>query len=147
MKRINFLFSILFFTATVSNLSAFIFEPPNMDFSTTGVMSGHYYHVNNITNETIRLNIKVYEIRISENGNEELIDNSTDFFIFPNDLTLEAKEEKNIRVQYTGSKDIRNEAMYKIVINQIPIDFEGENFDEVYLPVSYNGYIKVIPDL
>lgn len=136
---------IIILLPQLAQLSAFIFEPATMFYRASGEKSAQYLHIDNITNSTIRLKVSVYRLSLNKMGDEILSDALQDFFIYPSELILKPGIKKNIRLQYTGSDLIIKEKIYRVIVDQIPLDIADNDYKESII-LSYKGTIYVEPE-
>lgn len=118
------LISILLVLITLQ-AQAFRLEPMVVDFTPTGETATKIFRVENEGKEKIAVKIQAFTRVIDENG-KETTEPTSDFKIYPEQMSLEASDSRAIRVVYVGKKTIEGELSYRIVATQLPVDFKSE---------------------
>ena len=114
--------SLLF---TSFNANAFRLEPMLAEFTPTGSSATKVFRVENESNEKVAVKLKMTTRVIDENGKEENVD-SSDFKIYPEQVSLDPSDSRAIRVVYIGKKQIDMEQNYRLFASQLPVSFKNE---------------------
>lgn len=107
------------------NASAFRLEPMVANFSPEGNGAAQIFRVENEAKEPVAVKIQAFTRQIDENGKETQVV-SRNFKIFPEQISLAASDSRAIRVTYIGPKSLEQEASYRIVASQLPVNFKQE---------------------
>lgn len=146
MKYNKALFILYLFTVSVIRISAFSFQPISMDFSDSGKKSGQSFYADNDTEKKIALQIKIYKRTMDTDGKDVLTEAPDDFFVYPSQMILEPNQKQRIRVQYKGSKVVKNEIAYRIIVDQIPVKFSEKSSGGLQILFRYIGSIYIVPE-
>lgn len=146
MKKKIIIF-FLFLIIALSNLWSFKLQPISMDFKDEGKDSIKYFTAKNTKTEQIALKIEIFSRDMDKNGNDKLVLNNEDFFIYPKQFIVKGNSEQRIRIKYQGDKIASNEKSYRIIVEQVPIDFDSESGKGgINILYRYIGSIYIIPD-
>ena len=153
MKK-SILFYISFYAILLISLQAEAFRlaPMTVNFVTDGEGSTQLFRVENAANDRIAVKIQAFIRQIDEEGKEQLIP-TTDFRIFPEQLSLAASDSRAIRIIYIGKKELDHELAYRIVASQLPVSFKentpkaGFNFLFQFVASAYVTNNKFFPKI
>lgn len=123
--HIGFVLSFLIPLFVYSNAEAFRLEPMVANFNAVGEGSTRLFRVENEAKEKIAVKIQAYTRQIDENG-KEILGETHDFKIYPEQITLAASDSRAIRVIYIGKKNIEQEGAYRIIASQLPVNFKNQ---------------------
>lgn len=116
-----FIFSITMFTTYSFKAWAFKISPMVATLSPEGGKnSSTTFQINNDKDEVISIEVEVTSRSIDISGKEER-KSTNDLKAYPLQFQLKAKEIKNIRVVWTGKKDIKTEMPFRLIVRQLPI--------------------------
>lgn len=131
-----------------SALQAFQFEPIIMDLHPQGAHSSKSFICINDSHEIIAVEFSLYRREIDILGHERLLPAPGDFNIYPASTVLEPGERQTIRLQYSGSPLVDYEKAYRIVAEQQPLDFQGDELNnQIRILYRYIGSIYVVPPI
>lgn len=121
-----FAFSILFATL-LSSFPAWSFrlDPMVVELQPTGAKSSHSFRVENNGQERIAVQLKMTSRMTDENGKETRLD-SSDFTIYPEQISLSPNDMRTVRVTYNGPKEVTSEKAYRLIASQLPVNFQKE---------------------
>ena len=105
--------------------SAFRLDPMVVEFTPSGAGSSKVFKVENNGQDRIAVQLKTTTREVSPSG-QETRNPSTEFSIFPDQISLGPNDTRNIRVTYNGSKDVASERSFRLIATQLPVDFKGE---------------------
>ena len=138
---------ILLFFFSFMPVFGFKFSPISMDFSSSGRESVRNFTALNDTAETIALKITVFKRSMATDGAEVLDDAGEDFVVFPTRIVLKPDNKQTIRVQYRGPEIGNIEQAYRIIVEQVPVQFEeNELAGGLRILFRYVGSLYVVPD-
>jgi fimbrial chaperone protein len=143
-KRLG-LFGI--FSLITINLFSFQFEPISADFSSSGEKSIQTYQVSNSSAEIIAVRITMYTREMDEHG-DEVNDPIDDLFlVYPNQIVLRPGDFQKVRVQWKGPAEIDQEANYRILAEQMPINFRESTVSggSINILFKYSGVVYILP--
>ncbi len=140
------LFSALFLLV-VFGLNAFQFQPITMDFEESGSEAIQSFQATNDTDAIVALSISMFRREISPDGKDILKNAENDFVIFPERMVLQPGQDQMIRVQYRGRSVYGEERAYRIIAEQVPVNFNPES-DATGLNIlfRYIGSVYILPD-
>jgi fimbrial chaperone protein len=145
MKRFGALVAVgLAFVVSIGGLSL---EPLNQTFTPSQSGRIRTFRVVNTQGEQIAVRVRMLTRSVDEAGNEVRGDASGEFLVFPSTLTLPAGGSQAIRVQWLGPEEIAEEKAYRIVVEQVPVDFADEVSGGVDITIvfRYIGSVYVKP--
>ncbi len=102
---------------------AFRFTPMVSTLAATGPESTQTFQVENNGGEKIALQIEVFHREMDINGKETRKE-TDEFSVFPQQMVLEPGEKRNIRLTWTGNRQLKEELPYRLVVSQLPVDLK-----------------------
>lgn len=102
---------------------AFRFSPMVSTLAPSGPEATQTFLVENNNGEKIALQIDVYHREVDKDGKETRAD-TDEFAVFPQQMVLEPGEKRNIRLTWTGAKQLKEELPYRLVVSQLPVDLK-----------------------
>jgi len=144
MKIKNLLFIILILTSNSAH--AFKFSPMQTKFTPYGNESNKLFYVENDSDQRVAVQMSLENYDMDENGTE--INSTTDeFVIYPEQIILEPKTKRGVRVQWVGAQDLAIEKTYRIIAEQLPVDLDknANQISGVKFLINYRGLIYVTP--
>ncbi len=140
---IPFLFLLLWHSSVVH---AFQVEPMVVSIPLTGKQESGTYTIQNNTQEKIAAQFEVRRRVIDENGKEER-PSTTEFLIFPEQMSLEPGQKRNVRVTWTGPTTLDKEQAYRFIATQLPIEFKKSNAKDAKLKflIEYVASLYIVP--
>lgn len=106
------------------------------------------FRVFNNTPEPIAVVIHMTTRSVDQVGRETRDDAGEDFVVFPSRVTLQPGSFQAIRVQYTGTGGLDVEKAYRIIAEQIPVDFSSEEQQSggaINMLFRYIGAVYITP--
>ena len=107
----------------LSKLSAFSFSPMTVSISPSGAAAVMTYKVTNESDQQTAVSIKVTTRVIDSSGKETNEPADKLFLVFPARVVLKANSSQNVKVQYRGPANISSEQAYRVIAEQLPVDF------------------------
>jgi fimbrial chaperone protein len=118
----NVLYFLLSFLV-INSAEAFRLSPMIVDFGPAGAKATQTFLVDNTSKEKVAIQIEVVTRAVDPNG-KETRGETKDFLIFPEQLSLEPGERRNVRVTYVGEQNLKKELAYRLVASQLQVDFK-----------------------
>jgi P pilus assembly protein, chaperone PapD len=103
------------------------------------------FRLTNDAAQQIAISIKAMTRSIDENGNEINEPADKDFTIFPTRVVVQPNSFQNIKVQYKGNSKLTKEVAYRIIAEQVPIDFVQPQSSGVKVLFRYIAALYVAP--
>ncbi len=104
---------------------AFRLEPMVVTVPLQGAQATATYTVENSTKEKVALQFEVRQRLIREDGVEER-PTTEGFFVYPEQLSLDPGQKRNVRVSWKGNKIPDQELAYRFIATQLPVEFSKE---------------------
>jgi fimbrial chaperone protein len=135
----------------ISTLEAFTFSPISQDFSVEGKSSSHVFTITNDSlSERIAVKVSVKKRLVDQDGVETLEECPGDFSIYPSQSILAPGDVKNVRIKWTGGPVSNQEKAYRVIAEQLPVDFKDEEKKEegggIRFTYRYEGSLYVVPE-
>ena len=133
---------------TVHSMAAFTFEPISSDFSPSGKNSVRTFRLENKTEETVAVQIGIFSRRADENG-ADILENADDsFLVYPSRAVLRPNGFQAVRVQWRGIAAPSTELPFRIIAEQLPVDFSGgkSKGNTINIMFKYIGSIYIVPE-
>jgi fimbrial chaperone protein len=119
--------------------------PMSVSISPSGAQSVASFRLTNDSTQQIAISIKAMTRSIDENGNEINEPADKDFTIFPTRVVVQPNSFQNIKVQYKGNTKLTKEMAYRIIAEQVPIDFAQPQGSGVKVLFRYIAALYVAP--
>ena len=133
--------------ASLLPLTAFQFEPLTQDFSPTGLNSRRSFDVKNTGDTQIAVKVYMVHREMDLYGVETLPDASDLFFVFPAQFIVPPQTTQTVRVQWLGPKTVSVEEPYRIMVEQIPLNFSANRENTgINVLIAYYGTVYVVPE-
>jgi fimbrial chaperone protein len=134
--------------ACAISAQAFSFEPISQNFAPSGQNANQVFRVHNTTSERIAVQVSVRPRRIELDGTEIQGKEAEEFVVYPRQMLLEPGEQRSVRVRWNGPADIPSELPFRIIAEQLPVDFGEDHPAEgasIRLTYRYEGALYVVP--
>ena len=108
-----------------SRLFSFQLLPITANMTPTGPGSIRNFKIYNNTNEIIAVQVSMHTRSITPEGEE--INGPADnlFIVYPARIILKQGEEQTVRIQWKGDPEPAAERPFRIIAEQLPVDFSG----------------------
>jgi len=136
---------ILFFTLAAVNATSFSFSPMTTSINPSGAGAVVTYKVTNESDQQTAVSIKVTTRMIDTAGVEKNEPADKLFLVFPARVVLKPNSSQNIKVQYRGTPALASEAAYRVIAEQLPIDFSKSTVSGVNILLTYVAALYVTP--
>ncbi|MCA1950273.1 MAG: fimbria/pilus periplasmic chaperone [Treponema sp.] len=139
------LFFVLFFSSVLLGYT-FSFEPMSVAISDFGTGTITTFKVVNESKERIAIRIRITTREMTEDGKEtnKDIPEST-FLIYPSRFVVEPESQQSIKVQWRGGTVGEKEQAFRIIAEQVPVNFEKSQGSALTLLFKYVGALYVVP--
>lgn len=147
----NLIVLVLLFLAA-SAAAAFTFTPMTASIAPSGSNAVITFKVTNDSASQIAVSIKVTTRVIDAAGNETNVAADKQFLVFPARVVLQPNSSQNIKVQYRGNAALPAEVAYRVMAEQLPVEFakattSGVNILLRYVAALYVAPAKIAPKL
>lgn len=109
---------ILLFIAT--NVFGYTLTPMVESFKSTGKEKSKTFELENSSEDPVSVELEVTTRSIDKNG-KELRTGTSDFIVYPMQLTLKGNSKRKIRLSYVGRPDINEEIPYRLLVSQLAV--------------------------
>ena len=145
MKVIRFVLAVLLAAGVAASASAFSFVPMSASLSPSGAQSVMSFKVTNDTAQAIAVVIKVMTRSIDIEGVESNQPVGSEFIVFPTRVVVQPNSFQTIKVQYKGTASLPRELCYRVMAEQVPIDFSKQETSGVKVLFRYIAALYVTP--
>lgn len=120
---INFVFFFISTFILVDSAFAFQLSPIVAELTPEGNGSRYSFTLENKTKDKVAAKAQVL-LREYDSEGKEIRTPTNDFLVYPAQLSLEAGEKRNIRITFVGDKHPPKELAYRLMVQQLPIEFK-----------------------
>lgn len=147
MKAKKILVFLFLNTLVLAGLWSFSFEPISRSFTPSGRGATQSFRLKNDGQDYIAIRISMFTRRIDSDGQEAREAADELFTVYPRQVVLKPESVQTVRVQWKGPADISSEQAYRILIEQVPVDFGGEAATDsgIQILFRYLGAIYICP--
>jgi fimbrial chaperone protein len=147
-----------FFPKTVSAQGVYRLLPMSATFSPTGSGTTKSFEVNNSGDVPVAIEVYMTGREIGLEGEESNPDAGDDFVVYPPQMIVPPGQTQLVRVTWLGDPDPDKELAYRIVADQVPIDFveaqQGQNVPaepgqanvSIRVFFRYSGTVYITPN-
>jgi len=143
--RRSLLLSAFFLIIIVMSTQAFSFSPMTVSIGTAGTTAVMTYKVTNESDQQTAVSIKVTTRSIDAGGKETNEPADKLFLVFPSRVVLKPNSSQSVKVQYRGNPAITSEAAYRVIAEQLPVDFSKSTSSGVSILLTYVAALYVTP--
>jgi len=146
-RIITALVAVIFLVAPGHWTSALSLEPLSQVFDTSVSGRIRTFRVTNTQNDRIAVRIRITTRDILPTGEEVREPADDRWLVFPQQLTLQPGANQAVRVQYTGPGGIETEEAFRIIAEQLPVDFSdgAPGTSGINMLFRYEGAVYVQP--
>ncbi len=145
--------SPVFFLAVAFLLSAgaraypFGFEPITQDFAPAGPGTIQAFTLSNTGSETVAVRISMLTREMEPDGRANRQPADSLFLVYPSRAVLAANSVQAVKIQWKGPSGIAVEQSYRILVEQVPVDFGGarKQGGSIKVMFRYMGAVYVVP--
>lgn len=142
----RFLIAVAFLITAAAQSAAFTFTPMVTTIAPSGDKRVMTFKVVNDSSQQIAVAIRVFTRSMDELGVESNKPADTLFLVFPARIVLEPNSAQNLKLQYRGPSALSAEAAYRVVAEQLPVDFTKATSSGVNIMLRYMAALYVAPD-
>lgn len=145
MLRIIVLTLVLFASRVAFSYNV---QPMVTEFKPSGPDATRIFYVENTYDEKLAVQVSTYTRAINEKG-EELREETKNFVVYPDQLVINGKEKRSVRVTYVGPRDIKIQMPYRISFDQLPVDLKKKSQiqgAQVKFMFNYVTAVYISPD-
>lgn len=135
----------MFVLGTAMSVSAFSFSPMTVSIGPSGADAVITYKVTNESDKQTAVSIKVKTRVIDAAGNETNEPADKLFLVFPSQVVLKPNSSQNVKVQYRGNPVIPAELAFRVIAEQLPVDFSKATSSGVNILLTYVAALYVTP--
>ena len=152
IAKLFFTFIILFTSS--HEVFAFRVAPFKLYLSSSGDTSRGSINIDNNTDTTKAINVYILRRDMDEDAKEVNDEIDDEFSVYPAQIILRPHEKQDVRIQYLGNPNILYEHAYRLVAEELPLDFVQHEVDEEYkdkanggigIVLTYNAALYVTP--
>lgn len=148
MQSEKFSLRVTLFTFLLGIFSsqAFTLIPISATLTPGGYGAATSFHVENETSNRVAFQITMITREMNEQGDETYQSASNLFTVFPPQGVVPPGKLQNIRVVWKGPRELTNELAFRIVAEELPVNFEPETREShIKLLVRYLGTVYIRP--
>ncbi len=135
-----FMMAVLVFMSGPGTAWAMTVQPVMINLTTTGRGMSQVVTVENTFATTLPVELRVQELKVTENGVELTGVDPGDLLVFPPQALIEPGQTQSFRVQYVGDPDLAASKHYYITVAQLPVKLpEGQSA----IQILYNFQVLV----
>jgi len=134
-----------FLIIVVMSTQAFSFSPMTVSIGTSGATAVMTYKVTNESDQQTAVSIKVATRSIDATGKETNEAADKLFLVFPSRVVLKPNSSQSVKVQYRGNPAIASEVAYRVIAEQLPVDFTKSTASGVSILLTYVAALYVTP--
>lgn len=134
-----------FLALAAAQAAAFSFAPMTTSIASSGSSAVVTYTVANSSDQQTAVAIKVATRTVDSLGVEKNEPADKLFLIFPARVVLKPNSSQNIKVQYRGDPALASELAFRVIAEQLPVDFSKSNVSGVNILLTYIAALYVTP--
>jgi len=146
IRSIRTLCAAAFLIANAAALGAFTFEPMSIAFDPAGTGAVRTFRLKNEGPERVAVRVRVLTRENAEDGSESNDPTPEGLFVvFPARFVLEPGTTRALKVQWKGGDPGVRERAFRIVAEQVPVDFSASQGSGINLLFRYVGALYIRP--
>lgn len=118
--------SALLCIASTRPAAAFQLVPIQATFRASGPESVQTFRLENPGEEPVAIEISIARRAMNLDGTDALTPDEENFVVVPTQVVLRPKQVQAVRVQWVGAGAVDEEASYRLIAEQVPVDVEGQ---------------------
>jgi fimbrial chaperone protein len=138
------IFSI-FFLFIVFSASAFSISPMSTSITPTAPGNLATFKVENESTSPIAVVIRIVTRSLDQNGVEKNEAITKDFVVFPARVVIQPNSSQNVKVQWKGPSTLPAELSFRVIAEQVPVDFTRDQTSGVKVLFRYLASLYVSP--
>jgi fimbrial chaperone protein len=142
-----FFAAALLLAVAAAPVGAFSFSPIAQDFAPAGPGSVQSFRLENEGAEPVAVRISMLSRQVDPQGRESNSPADSLFVVYPSRAVLAPNSAQAVRVQWKGPADIDAEQCFRILVEQLPVDFGGQEKQKGSIRVlfRYLGAVYIVP--
>ncbi len=142
-----FFAAALLLALAAAPLGAFSFAPIAQDFAPSGAGSVQSFRLENEAAEPVAVRISMLSRRSDAEGRELNAPADSLFVVYPPRAVLAPGSAQAVRVQWKGPAALESEQCFRILVEQLPVDFGGQEKQKGSIRVlfRYLGAVYIVP--
>lgn len=154
LKIIKILVTTIAIICITPKVFAFKVSPFKLNLSSKGNTSRGNFVVDNNTEATKAINVYILKRDMDENAKEINEEVDGEFSVYPAQMILRPGEKQDVRIQYLGNPNIQYENAYRLVAEELPLNFVQHEAPDEYkdkanggvgIVLTYNAALYVAP--
>lgn len=142
--------SSLLASAFASSAYAFEFSPIVAQFAPKGAGATRSFLITNSNPQPAAIQLEVFKRTMSPSGEEIRTPETEDFIVTPPQMVVAPGASQNVRVQWIGEGDPKQELSYRLIVNQLPIPYKTAAISDrrqaqVQLGYRYEAAVYITP--
>jgi len=146
-KRIFYIILTGLLLLSLQSIEAFQLSPISVSMTPSGPGAKQSFKIVNSSDkpEAVLIYMAVRDTDID--GMEINVDAEDDFSLYPGQIILMPNTTKTIRLEWIGNPNPGRELAYRIIVEQVPINFEEEKPGAtVNINIKYMGAVYIAPE-
>lgn len=140
-----FMMAVFVFMAGPGTAWAMTVQPVMINLTTSGRGMSQVITVENTFATPLPVELRVQELKVTENGVELTGVDPGDLLVFPPQALIEPGQTQSFRVQYVGDPDLAASKHYYITVAQLPVTLpEGQS--AIQILYNFQVLVSVGPD-
>lgn len=142
-----FFAAALLLAVAAAPLGAFSFSPIAQDFAPAGAGSIQTFRLENEGAEPVAVRISMLSRQMDAQGKESNTPADSFFVVYPSRAVLAPNSVQSVRVQWKGPADLDAEQCFRILVEQLPVDFGSQEKQKGSIRVlfRYLGAVYIVP--
>lgn len=141
----SFTFGLLILFSGVHIATAQIVQPMVYELEPIGSRSSIDLRIQNTKTSAITYELLALKISHDEYGNETSKPAEDDFIIYPPLTQISAGKTQVVKVKYVGDPTIYKSQTYRVVVAELPVDFDGSGSSGVAVAINFSTLCNVSP--
>jgi fimbrial chaperone protein len=125
--------------------SAFSISPMSLSFSPSGENTIQSFRLTNNSSDSLAIKVYVVSRQMAIDGTETLKPADDLFVVYPARVVLAPNAIQVVKVQWKGPPDVSMEQNFRIVAEQLPVDFGVQKIGNIRILFRYMGTIYISP--
>ena len=136
----------MFLLGSIAAVHSFTFEPMTISFDPSGPGTVRTFRLKNDSKERIAVRVTILSRKNEVDGSEvnaAVPDGA--FVVFPSRFVLEPDATRSLKVQWKGGDPGNREAAYRIIAEQVPVEFQARQGSGISILLKYVGALYIRP--
>lgn len=148
MAKYFLLWTVFLFVGIASLGFCFSFQPLSADFSPAGRGSIQTFRIANDSDKPVAVKITMTTREVDIDGRETNRDAGDLFLVFPPQIVVNPGSHQAVRVQWKGPDAVETEMAFRIIAEQLPVDFDRRELSggSINIMLRYKGAVYIVPE-